>query len=540
MKENGKAPAEPWVNLFQKNRAAENGLPLQYIPPEVIDGQVVVQLEKEKVDRETAKWKCALIVYSIGECPGYNNMCRFIAQSWNSVAEPEVYLHEEGYYIVKFHSMEDMREILYAGPYMINYRTLILKPWTPDFDFNEEFPTEIPLWIKLPHLPMNCWGTNSLSRIASSIGTPVFADACTARHARVSFARVLIEVNITRQLPDTIVVRDPSGKTFTQKVIYEWKPLYCEKCQIIGHKCAPEPLAKPRKRGYHKHVTTWISKGPNQQQKEPQTQTAPPQLEQNVDIDVVQPGEKDVTKQTGIAIGAVQCQLSPKPQASVQSSRESGYLDSCSPTPVLALDMTNFPILSAVAKPRMGSSAMSLSGEQSAIPPDKGGKIYYDLADLECLIETRVKQHNAQAISKCIAPGWGHANNYSAASNGRIWVMWDLNYYTVTILRVEDQLIHCLVQNATDINCYLTIIYGFNSIEQPRTLWGYLKDIAQGLNSPWAICGDFNALLYAQDRLSGNPVQFAEIKDFVECLQDTHLNELPWRGDYFTWTNKKH
>ncbi|XP_059277748.1 uncharacterized protein LOC132031893 [Lycium ferocissimum] len=157
----------------------------------------------------------------------------------------------------------------------------------------------------------------------------------------------------------------------------------------------------------------------------------------------------------------------------------------------------------------------------------------------EGLIETRVKQHNAQAISKCIAPGWGHANNYSAACNGRIWVVWDPNYYTVIILRVEDQLIHCLVQNASEVNCYLTIIYGFNSIEQRRTLWGYLKDIAQGLNSPWAICGDFNALLFAQDRLSGNPVQFAEIKDFAKCLQETHLNELSWRGDYFTWTNKR-
>lgn len=62
--------AEPWVNMFKKNRTAGNGMSLDYITPQYINGEIVVELEKEEVERKTEKWECALIVYAIGDCPG--------------------------------------------------------------------------------------------------------------------------------------------------------------------------------------------------------------------------------------------------------------------------------------------------------------------------------------------------------------------------------------------------------------------------------------------------------------------------------------
>lgn len=69
----------------------------------------------------------------------------FIAQNWNNVAEPNLYQHEEGYYIVKFYSISDLKAILYGGPYSINSRPMILKQWTLDFDLSSDLLTEIPL-----------------------------------------------------------------------------------------------------------------------------------------------------------------------------------------------------------------------------------------------------------------------------------------------------------------------------------------------------------------------------------------------------------
>ena len=215
---------EPWVNMFKNNRAANNGMQLNYFPPQIVNGETMVQLEGKEVLDEEAKWKCALIAYVVGECPGYNVMNRYIKMNWSKAGQSTLYLHEEGYFIVKFQNLDDMNEILYSGPYTINNRPIILKQWSPDFDFGREFVDEIPLWVNFPKLPLNCWGVGSLSRIASAIGVPLFADECTTKQTRISYARMLIEVDVTKAIPQQITVADPNGRKFVLEVVMEWKP----------------------------------------------------------------------------------------------------------------------------------------------------------------------------------------------------------------------------------------------------------------------------------------------------------------------------
>ena len=80
--EQKKETTEPWFNMFKNNRVASNGMQLSYFPPQVVNGQAVVQLEEKEVQEEEQKWKCALIAYVIGECPGYNTMKRYIMVNW--------------------------------------------------------------------------------------------------------------------------------------------------------------------------------------------------------------------------------------------------------------------------------------------------------------------------------------------------------------------------------------------------------------------------------------------------------------------------
>ena len=223
--------------MFKNNRVANNRMNLTYFPPQIVNGQTMVQLESDEVQVEEDKWKYALIAHVIGECPGFNTMNRYGMMNWSKGEKPEVFLHDEGYYIIKFKSLNDMNEVMYSGPYTISNRPIILKQWSAEFEFGKEFLTEIPLWANFPKLPLNCWGAGSLSRIASAIGVPLFADECTTKQTRISYARTLIEVNVTKPVPEKIAVKDPNARTFMQDVVIEWKPLYCEKCQRIGHQC---------------------------------------------------------------------------------------------------------------------------------------------------------------------------------------------------------------------------------------------------------------------------------------------------------------
>ncbi|OIT22904.1 hypothetical protein A4A49_56033, partial [Nicotiana attenuata] len=91
----GKATDPTWSGLFTRNRAATNGMSLDYIPSELVEGSLMVKLDKEETNREADKWTTALVVYVIGETPGYNYMKRYVTQNWNMVAEPEDSKKEE-------------------------------------------------------------------------------------------------------------------------------------------------------------------------------------------------------------------------------------------------------------------------------------------------------------------------------------------------------------------------------------------------------------------------------------------------------------
>lgn len=141
--------AEPklWSILFQQNRVATPGMALRYVPPQIIEGQTVVQLEMQDAKEVEERWSATMIAYIVGENPGYNAMRRYITQHWLDVAEPDLFLHEDGYYVIKFQSLSDMHRIFYARPHIIRNRPIILKPWSPDFDLGKEFLIDIPLWV---------------------------------------------------------------------------------------------------------------------------------------------------------------------------------------------------------------------------------------------------------------------------------------------------------------------------------------------------------------------------------------------------------
>lgn len=143
---------------------------------------------------------------------------------------------------------------------------VILKVWSADFDFKKEVLQTIPIWAKLPNLPLSCWGMDSLSRIGSALGIPFYVDACTTQVDRVSYARILVEMDITRKVPNLIKALDPNYRLLEQRVGYDWAPKYFPTCLTIGHVWKPK-TQKP-KAPMKKQVQAWVAqRGENNIQK---------------------------------------------------------------------------------------------------------------------------------------------------------------------------------------------------------------------------------------------------------------------------------
>lgn len=260
---------EPWVNLFAGAKLASKGAPLEFVTPLVKDGKKVAQLQQSELATMADKWQASLVMYVVGESPTLASVRRFMAAVWSEVSTPQVFFHDEGYFIIRFECIEDKNRIVAGGPYTFYGKPVIIKPWAADFNFYEEVLKVIPLWVKFPNLPLHCWGSDSLSRISSLLGVPLCADECTTKQERVSFARVLIEMDITTVLPDHVWIEDARGVVFKQAVVYDWKPLYCKKCNTAGHDCtkpsnvAPKPAVKK----------VWVAKPTQQHVSAPQQQT---------------------------------------------------------------------------------------------------------------------------------------------------------------------------------------------------------------------------------------------------------------------------
>ncbi|XP_058757392.1 uncharacterized protein LOC131630645 [Vicia villosa] len=234
-----------WVDVLNDNRNPRKGRSMKYVAPKVVDGNVEVEIEVSDIESELNFWASALILYVIGGDLSMNALKNFMIKSWNFVPLPDMYFNEEGYFILRFNSFSDRDDVMMKGPYTIRNMPVLLREWNPDFKLKEDFLRTLPLWIKLPQLPIYLWGETSLNKIGSALGIPLVTDECTANKLRVSYARILVEMDITKELPEEITIRDKDGNKMQQSIEYEWKPSYCNRCHKPGHNCnQPKTQAK--------------------------------------------------------------------------------------------------------------------------------------------------------------------------------------------------------------------------------------------------------------------------------------------------------
>ncbi|XP_058750189.1 uncharacterized protein LOC131623208 [Vicia villosa] len=230
-----------WVDVLNENRNPNKGLAMAYVAPARVEGDYDIEIEEEDVTTELRLWENTLVLYGLGEDLSMNMVKNFMTKTWNFVTLPDMYYHEEGYFLLRFKTHDDMENILMKGPYTLQNIPIVVKEWRPDYNVKEDLLRTLPIWVKLPKLPLHLWGARSLNNIGSAIGVPLVTDKCTAHKLRVSYARILVEVDITRQLLDEIIIKDPEGRKLKQAIEYEWHPKFCEKCQKVGHQCGVEP-----------------------------------------------------------------------------------------------------------------------------------------------------------------------------------------------------------------------------------------------------------------------------------------------------------
>ncbi|CAH9114817.1 unnamed protein product [Cuscuta europaea] len=111
----------------------------------------------------------------------------------------------------------------------------MLKPLHEDFSFVDKEFLKVPIWVKFPNLPLKLWNDDAMSEVASMVGVPLTTDKVTQDKSNHHFARVLIEVDVSKPPKLSFPIRLPSRKIFKQHVVYETFPNFCFHCKEYGH-----------------------------------------------------------------------------------------------------------------------------------------------------------------------------------------------------------------------------------------------------------------------------------------------------------------
>ncbi|XP_056688152.1 uncharacterized protein [Spinacia oleracea] len=136
-----------------------------------------------------------------------------------------------------------------------------------------------------------------------------------------------------------------------------------------------------------------------------------------------------------------------------------------------------------------------------------------------------------------ICPGWCFSSNISKHAGGRIVIGWNPNCFTVNIVSMISQLIHCQIitgSRKTSFDC--TFVYAMNEARDRRVLWDDLEVISRSVGGAWICMGDFNNVLNLTDRI-GSLVRLGEVQPMRACFSNCAIEDFKTADCFYAWTN---
>lgn len=226
-------PEQSWRALFLDEQ--RTGAKLEYHAPLKVEGKVVVKPPQKAVDEGIAKWESSLVGQFLEKSLPFWLVKRTVDALWGQFGKVDTFSLDNGLFLFKFADIQSRDSVFESRIWHIANKPLILRKWKPGLQPMDLSLKEIPIWIKILHLPIEYWNPTCLSYVASGVGKPLYADANTESNSRLGFARVFVEVDIDTQFPEEIEVDMGNGQSFVVGIEYPWMPVKCKKCSVFGH-----------------------------------------------------------------------------------------------------------------------------------------------------------------------------------------------------------------------------------------------------------------------------------------------------------------
>ncbi|CAN0880876.1 hypothetical protein LINGRAHAP2_LOCUS13898 [Linum grandiflorum] len=196
---------------------------------------------EEEIQSFHKPWSRALVVKVLERSFAFPTIKRRLENLWAKHGQIQVTDASNAFFIVRFSDPADYHLAAFRGPWKIYDYYITVARWSPDFD-ETALISKILTWVRLPKLPIHYFNNVAVSRIGDYIGRTVRLDLATEEGARGRFARVCVEIDLSKPLLGKYMIKD---RLFY--IEYESLDNICTQCGLYGHKIdkCPELLTEP-------------------------------------------------------------------------------------------------------------------------------------------------------------------------------------------------------------------------------------------------------------------------------------------------------
>ena len=159
----------------------------------------------------------------------------FVRRIWRELSIDKIGMVEKGVFLIRFKTMEDRITACGMSGIMFDKKPFIVKPWTPSMSYSKDIIAHLPIWVHFPGLDVRCWEEKSVIKIASLLGSVSKVDAAIGNKDHMLYARVLVDINISKGFHEEISYENEHSELVTQQVLYDWRPVKCNKCNQFRH-----------------------------------------------------------------------------------------------------------------------------------------------------------------------------------------------------------------------------------------------------------------------------------------------------------------
>ena len=170
---------------------------------EKLESTPVLEIKNEQVKGLFSSLQAEAVICRFnGFWPKSHDLHAWIFQNWTTNCQ--ILLCSKGFFIVQFDSPDEYQKVLLQGPWFWGRVGLFITPWFPEFDANTMVVTKMPVWVRLPNLPLPFWHHLVLEDIGNLLGRFIKSDNERKDKGLFTYARICVEIDLNKGLPDRL------------------------------------------------------------------------------------------------------------------------------------------------------------------------------------------------------------------------------------------------------------------------------------------------------------------------------------------------